>query len=928
MRGRSLYILAGLIVLLAASIVMQWPHNKPVPRMPGNMEATQGKPDDPRGRAQFEFLRLRNPVTERIPEQIKERERQFARSISSRDDLIRMGKLYETEALTWTSSGPYNVGGRTRALGVDVDNNYILAGGVSGAMFRSTNGGQTWTNTTNPAALHSITCLVQDTRSGHRSTWYYGTGEYIGNSANGSGSAFYNGDGIYKSTDGGVTWNVLPSTFFGTPTVFDSYFDYIWNMALDPTNSGSGEIYVACWGALRRSTDGGNSWTFQLGGASPWSYYSDVAVTSSGVVYATMSSGGTTAGGSSGTDKGIWRSTNGTSWVNITPSGWPAFYKRTVIGIAPSNENVIYFLAETPGTGTTGHSLWKYTYLSGDGSGAGGSWENRSANLPASGGNTGDFDSQNSYDLLLRVKPNNVNTVFIGGKSLYRSTDGFATATNTTRIGGYATADDYSMIQNHFCDQHSLAFIPGSPDQMITGNDGGLAKTTNNTSATVVWSSLNKGYQTSQFYTVDIDISGHFSNSIVGGMQDNGTWITNTLGPTVPWSKMLSGDGSFCAIGNEGQNVFTSWQNGTIYVYRYNSNGNMLNWARIDPDGAQYNLFINPFVVDPNDGDIVYMIGRDRLWRCNDVASIPSYSNNPASASYWDELTQVAAKGDTMLTSVSVSTSNPANRVYYGTKEGKIYRIDNANSGNPVPTLSFTHPQGGFSSCIAIDPSNGDKALAVFSNYEVVSLYYTSNGGSSWTSVSGNLEEYTDGSGNGPSCRWACIFNGAGGTTYFVATSTGLYSTSNLNGGSTSWIWEGPTTIGNVVTDMVKCRASDGLIVAATHGKGIFTATAPTEVASIDPPEDFQLQGNYPNPFNPETTISYRLSRPAQVHLIVYDAAGRKVRSLIDRRMEAGEHRTVWDATDDRGIPVSSGVYIYRITAGEFSSSGKAILLR
>jgi len=110
----------------------------------------------------------------------------------------------------------------------------------------------------------------------------------------------------------------------------------------------------------------------------------------------------------------------------------------------------------------------------------------------------------------------------------------------------------------------------------------------------------------------------------------------------------------------------------------------------------------------------------------------------------------------------------------------------------------------------------------VFSNYGVVSLFYTTDGGTGWTDVAGNLEEFPDGSGNGPSCRWAVIIPGQG---VFVGTSTGLYSTALLDGSSTLWIQEGSTTIGNTVVDMVDVRLADGRIVAATHGRGVYSAS-------------------------------------------------------------------------------------------------------
>lgn len=908
------------LLIAAAGITLVFMHRSRPPAI-RQAPSLEGRQEDPRGRVRFEYLRTRNPRTGEIPRDIKTLEAAFAKTLPDKEALIGSGRLAKAQLLTWNPVGPFNVGGRTRALGIDINNNYILAGGVSGGMYRSTDGGYTWTNTTNPAALHSSTCICQDTRAGHTATWYYGSGEYTGNSASGGG-AFYSGDGIFKSTDNGQTWAQLPFTVTNTPQSFDSFFDYVWSIVIDPSNTTQDEVYAATYGSIQKSTDGGATWKAVLYSSSPYSNFTDIAVTSSGVLYATMNS--------YGSSRGIWRSTDGESWTNITPSGWPAQYRRVVLAIAPSNENIVYFLAHTSGYGQNDHSFWKYTYISGDGSGSGGVWGNRSVNLPADGGNTGDFDSQNGYDLVVSVKPDDPNTVFIGGTVLYRSTDGFASTANTTRIGGYANPGSYDLISNHFCDQHTIAFVPGFPGRMISAHDGGLSLTTNCTSPTVIWGSLNNGYQTTQFYTIGLDHSGTYPYDIIGGLQDNGTYFVRSSSPTTSWTKYLSGDGAYCAIANNGTTAYTSSQNGVMYMFTIGAAGNYTNWTRIDPSGSTVNNFINPFIVDPNNGNLVYMIGRDRIWRNSNTSYIGLWSNNQTSVN-WTALTNVAAQGDTALTAIEVTTASPANRLYYGTEDGYIYRIDNANTGNPAVSYMFAHPDGAYLSCLAADPRNGDRILAVFSNYQTPSLFMTENGGSSWTDVSGNLEEHPGGAGNGPSCRWAEIVHSESGPVYFVGTSTGLYSTSSLNGQSTTWSKEGASVIGNVVVDMIDSRESDGVVVIGTHGKGVFKATVTTDVetdAQPALPGSVVLHKNYPNPFNPVTHFTYDLKNPVSVSLTIYDLRGRKIRTLVDGAVQNGSREVTWDGTDDAGRAVSSGVYIYRLKAGGAVQSGRCTLAK
>ena len=90
----------------------------------------------------------------------------------------------------------------------------------------------------------------------------------------------------------------------------------------------------------------------------------------------------------------------------------------------------------------------------------------------------------------------------------------------------------------------------------------------------------------------------------------------------------------------------------------------------------------------------------------------------------------------------------------------------------------------------------------------------------------------------------------------------------------------------------------------------------------------FSLTQNYPNPFNPTTTIHYQLPSAANVELLIYNSLGQKVRSLVSGRQNAGYHQIAWNAMDDKGTQVSSGVYFYRLTAGKFVQTKKMLLMR
>ncbi len=807
-----------------------------------------GGNEDPYARIRFDWLKYHDPATGEIPRDIRERELAVASRIPAvESEFIRLGKtssVQRTLTTSWARRGPFNVGGRTRAFAMDVnDTTVLLAGGVSGGMWRSSDGGASWNPTTLVGELHSATCIVQDKRPGKNSIWFYGTGELYGNSAS-MGSAPFRGDGLFKSTDNGLSWSRLMSTATLAPQVFNPPWDYVWNIAIDNSKIDSDIVYAATIGAIMRSNDGGTSWRLMKGtltdpNAHPGGPFgprlTDVITTSAGTVYASLSSLNIQVEqGVPAVDRGIWRSPDGNSWMNITPIGWASGdYKRIVFAAAPSDPSIVYVLAETPGTNPTGHSLWKYIYLSGDGSGAGGSWQDLSANLPNDAGSTGMFDSQGSYDLVIGVKPDNSQVVFLGGTNLYRSTDGWATNTNWKRIGGYAAPGSFSQWFNHHCDEHVIAFNPKNPSILLNGNDGGVFRTYNDLEEPVHWVPLNNGYFTTQFYTVAVDHGRPGNLNVIGGMQDNGTWFTNNSAVNVGWISEFSGDGAACAIADGGSSYFVSSQEGNIYRFWLDDNGSpsgIFNYTKVTPKGAGPFLFVNPFSLDPNNQNIMYLPAGDVLWRNHDLNGIPLFNSSTTSIN-WDSLSTTRVFG-VMYTAVTAAKV-PANRVFIGTSGGRIYRLDNANTGSPA-SIDVSTGKGmpvAYVNCIAVDPTDGDKVMVVFTNYGVQSLFYTPNAGKTWNPVGGNLEENpSTGLGGGPSTRWAAILPPGGRTTYFVGTSAGLFSTSNLNGTSTVWTQEGASVIGNLPIDMIDLRISDGYLAVATHGGGIFSTNITFQV--------------------------------------------------------------------------------------------------
>ncbi|MGV3538285.1 MAG: T9SS type A sorting domain-containing protein [Rufibacter sp.] len=890
-----------------------------------------GTEEDPQARQNYEIMRLQDPATGKIPEGIRELELAYAHKLMTVEQVERANHPNsQLASVNWDKRGPYNIGGRTRALAIDVNNeNVILAGGVSGGMWRSANGGNSWVKVTDPNQLHSVTTVAQDKRAGKTNTWYYGTGEIIGNSANAPGASYY-GNGLYKSIDNGVTWNPLVTTQAFDYTSFTKVFQYTYRVATNPANQLEDEVFAATAGAIQRSVNGGATWNYVLGfgkdvsdfNASP--LFTDIAIASNGAMYATLSQYAN--GGGTATKRGIFRSTDGVNWTNITPAAFPGTYERIVLDIAPSNENIVYFLVYTNNfLGEEEPNLWKYEH-----SAAGGTWTNLTANIPMLGGRSGNLDLQGGYNMVVKVKPNNPNYVVLGGTNLYRSTNGFTSTTATTKIGGYEiTNQNYSLYPNHHPDQHEVVFYKSNPDRMISAHDGGLSRSANNQEAQITWESLNRGYQTTQFYTVAMDLNTT-DDFVVGGMQDNGSWAVEDINEQSLWSEVLGGDGAYTAVTTH--SMLVSVQNGTVYRLAYGDNGQYLGFSRIDPPKATGYLFVNPYTIDPNNEYTMFLPAGDTLWRNKNIAQIP-YGGNQSNLGW-----EVVAKLNTneVISSVSVSR-NPANVVYFGTSGGRLYKFADGSMASPTRTeitgANFPKTQSGtptgYINCIAIDPRDANKAIVVFTNYKIESLFYTQDGGTSWTPISGNLEEDGFPTGNGPSTRWVTILpNPDGSSKYFVGTSTGLYSTGSLNGFTTTWMREGNNTIGQVPVDMVLSRTTDDLVIVGTHGNGVFSRRYTGPLASTEEVKIAKQQvlgQSYPNPFRQgtNTTIPVTLEKAAQVTLQIYSLTGRRIATLINDKLDAGAHKITWD-----GRGASAGTYLYKLTVDGKQYAKRLVLLR
>jgi photosystem II stability/assembly factor-like uncharacterized protein len=822
------------------------------------------------------------------------------------------------------------------------DENIILAGSASGGMWRTTSGGNVWYKVTPPNTEQSATALAQDTRPGKTDIWYYGTGEILSTTDRNVSTNVRTigiGNGIFKSTDNGETWQPLPSTQGGTPGTLEKVFQGVWRIVTDPTVPDKDVVYAACYGAIMRSVDGGNTWAITLGDLTNKSFATDIAITSDGVIYAALSSFTTSI--MRPQKAGVWRSEDGIQWINITPPGFPDLYRRMQLAVAPSNENVVYLMTESPssihipysGIFNSDNYFWKYTYnIQADS----GTWENRTENMFGNG--HGDFlsypnsfISYGGYTFTLGVKPDDENVVFTGGMSLFRTTNGFLDTLQTSWIGG----DPYDMDSVHMLhpDIHAFAFHPSNPDALYVACDGGIVITEDCLAENVSWARLNNYLCTSQFYSVAIDYAGNGDDIILGGLQDNNWYYTFTNAPGDYWfqSVDLYYDGFSSRIADNHDFAVISAYSGNIWTHLFDENNHPKDIFYQTPDTllSYYDPTIgaNPifpfycnFVLDPVSNETFYLPTINSIWR-KDNMKAASQDTSLRNAG-WSRLNHVDLSESVEISALSISL-NPPNRLYYGTNNGHLYRLDGANTGDPYP-IEITgedFPFNAFVACIDVDPANADKIFTVFSNYRVKSIYYSDDGGMNWTHVSGNLEQYPDGSGAGPSVRWVKTLNYDEHTVYFAGTSTGLYSTISLNGDQTVWAQEGSNSIGYIMVDMIDARESDGFIAIATQGNGIYSTYYDPAAATGDKTESTSLDFTcYPDPFKHHATIEMELNKPALVEIGLLNIQGQVVKDLYKRNCPKGTLYLKIDGSD-----LSSGIYFIRARINEVLNIKKVI---
>jgi hypothetical protein len=591
-------------------------------------------------------------------------------------------------AADWRAIGPTTINngsaaGRVSALAIHPTNpGVIYAGGAQGGVWRSVNGGFSWTPLGDAQCSLAVGSIAIDPIN--PSIVYVGTGEQ-----NNSADSYY-GCGVLRSTNGGDTWTQFGADVFVSATGGAR----IGHMVVDRETGGSPTsttVLASSSFGLYRSTNSGSSWTRVLAGNVSGLVADPV---DSRTYYAAVGNYGTTS-----TANGVYKSTDrGLTWT-LLPLTFGTTAGRIELAIAQSAPNVIYATVEDRTTGASSSTQLLGIWRTSD---AGATWTKATATGASCA-------SQCWYDMYVAVDPTNAARVYFGGLSFYRSEDSAQTFTN---VGNPIHVD-----------HHALVFDPFDPNRIYVGSDGGVYVSPNR--GTGQWTGLNGNLAITQFYH---GVSQHptDTNAVIGGTQDNGT--LQFLG-NPSWTSIIGGDGGFTAINPLDPTIMfgeVQWQSGSSS----SSNGprrraglggfQLKNIGITLTDRAQ---FIPPYVMDRSNPATLYF-GTFRIFRTTD------------NAESWSAMSpDLSRTGTGTVTAIGYSPSDQKT-LYVGMNDGNVSVT--RDSGATWNVIVAGLPQRAVTEII-VDEADPSIAYLTMSGFGTPHVWRTVNGGAAWTNISGDL---------------------------------------------------------------------------------------------------------------------------------------------------------------------------------------------
>lgn len=589
---------------------------------------------------------------------------------------------------TWAIQGPTtyvgnNTGqptgmGRINAIAFHpTDVNTIFAGSPSGGFWKTTDGGNTWSNLSNNLATLGVSSIL--VHPSNPDIIYIGSGDRDANDALPLG--------VFKTTDGGVTWTQIDNTMGNV---------VVGAMLMYPSNPNT--ILAATSSGIFKTTDGGNTWSQKATGNFKDLQFKPGDPT---VVYAVKIA----------TPSEFHRSTNtGDSWTQIS-SGIPSsgIGSRMVIGVSAANGNYVYLLQIKSSDGTLANILRSTD------SGVNFSTTATGPNILGYNCDGSGTASQATYDLCMTVDPNNINNVFVGGINNWMSTDAGVNWTISSHWVG--SSFGVPCASSVHADQHCYAWSPLN-GRLYVGHDGGIHYSAN---GGTTWNEITNNLAITQIYKIGQGTSN--VNYTLFGCQDNGSAATT------------NGSSFFTTRGGDGMETLIDYSNSNYCYNTYHSG--LINRSSTGPTGSyayalagngvngmdESGAWVTPYFLHKSD-HLTMFVGLKNVWRTNNVTSSPPT---------WTKISTGEIDNCEVLEQSSANLN-----IIYAVRYGSLKRTDNANdAAGSVTWSSCPLPGGNTPTDIKAHPTDANIVYAT----AAYNIYKSTDKGLTWTDISSNLPE-------------------------------------------------------------------------------------------------------------------------------------------------------------------------------------------
>lgn len=684
-----------------------------------------------------------------------------------RDTLLEAQREQDNAGIhpaSWTWIGPGNIGGRLRSILIHpTQPSTMWVGSVGGGIWKTTNGGSSWIPLDDFMASIAIGCMALDPLD--PDVLYAGTGEGFFEAVEGSSNtATMRGAGIFKSVDGGETWNQLHST---------AAWKFVNRLAIHPTNSNI--VWAATESGIYRSSDGGSTWVQKLAGD-----FLDLRMhpTDPTRLVANKSHAGV-----------LFTSNEGNTWTQSTGIGG----HRVELAYSESDPSTIY------GAQCNNDRILIYRSTNGG----------QSFSLRTSGSGISMYAI---YNVTLWVDPTNPNILIVGGVNLFRSTNA---GTSFTQTFNSVHADMHLIVEHP-------AFDGSSNRTAFVACDGGIYRIgdTNGSSAT----GINNNLGVTQFYGAAVNDA---TGVVLAGAQDNGTsrYTGNALSWN---ENVIGGDGAYCASDPTNPQVWYGATQYQVIRRSTNGGSNFSTVAPPGAGSANNFNFIPYFMLDPNQSNRMYACGEFLWRSNNiRTGSPPSWSSikpsirtggrsggggdsDPPHAHFQDN-------NPWNISTVAVAEGN-ADIIWVGHNNGSLYKTTNGLASTPTWTKMDNNPPvlpDRWISRIVIDRNDHNRTYVSFLGWATNNVWRTTDGGATWQQVTGS------GAFSLPPAPVASFAaHRAKPGWLYAGTDIGIFTSSD-DGATWTTGTDGP---GTVPIDELVWR-NDNVLMAVTHGRGIYFAT-------------------------------------------------------------------------------------------------------